>query len=683
MTTPELRASTFLSFPPSPESQPIVKAKTKNAGDGKHAFVPKHRITGIYESSTALTNQVLEVRDICTRSAILLASHPTAHIRTQTALTSKEIQSVKSDCSKGTTTFCSLKDKQARGLDAMDTLLRSSGVPRRERHSETLAGRPMTRNSHESTTADYAGLAVFDPFMPFTPKESIEHGMKIVNLLSLPGRAITSVCNSTDTTKRVCSVAGEEVDLVLSLPLRAIDGGVKGVKMLCDSSDTTKKACSTVRAGVDFSMSVAGKAATLVAEKTRELIPAAPFRTVVPKLDISQSFERDFGIPAKDTAYFLESCGIVKRSLDVGIALGGTYAVAKIASQVASKTIRSLSVNSDIGKEVTLYLHQHQLPQGRVLFSHAKISSDNSLYIMVHNLEAASGVKTSGVVFRMLSEFEKFARDTGATRLLLDLGFPVNPRLLDLMKKRFSSPLHQKKGILEGVRPLPIFTTDLTKKASTTGANPTKFDLIPKTQTPVLQTQSALSFAQMHRKAVNRNTFMDKRDINSKTFLLSIKKEKELFRDLKKTTPSFKLPTDFPKNLSQFYSQCEIHSFKKTNLGPNKNGSIEGRLLYKLNEERALFVLEKRKKTISAKIPDRVLFKSTNLNSQKRTDFLLETAINFAKEKGFKKIVLVWDTNKFPVATTIKSNSKSILSTGTFSQFAQDETLSLVEISVP
>ena len=397
----------------------------------------------------------------------------------------------------GTKEWQTAKNVERQELHQMDVLLQGAHVTKRQRKSPVL-DISTSSSSHTASVARHHNLGLGDGFTGLTLEENIQSGMMLVNVLSMPGRAVNEARKRSGTADKVCSVIGDGVDLVSSLPAQAIEGGIKGVKWLCNTSESTQKVCRPVKTSLQ-------DAAALVVEKSQKFLSKFSVESPVPQMSLPEVFERKYGIPQSQTAYFMESCGIVKRTFEVGLTVGGVSAIGKSAiSSVGSLGMalktpmqrmsiqfqKSSSMSISQGNGTITHAVQKFIPSSygvkewnfksfnaSASFEHV-LTKDNTMRVYVEVLRAggaskAGSTKTHSIFFNAIQEVKGFALKNGAKRIHLQF-LPSNDRLHKLISKRFKhfKSLGQQykydpaaETLYKGLSHLkcPVFEIDLLK----------------------------------------------------------------------------------------------------------------------------------------------------------------------------------------------------------------------------
>jgi ankyrin repeat protein len=220
---------------------------------------------------------------------------------------------------------------------------------------------------------------------------------------------------------------GMDVINTLSLPFRAID---EGLKWVCNSTETTQKVCRAIGNAVTKSLDAA---APLVPQSVRAWANRLP-------VDLPLRLEVMYGIAPEKTSHFLESAGILATSAllaGAGKVIGSVArnAVASVKMDNAIRKVTSAAVNNNhpyLPK--TFKVHAITLKNGTVDLSTIK-RADGSMTVFVDYLESFdAGVKTSGVTSQWFSAMKSLAQKEGATKVYVQWQ-PANERLFELMKK--------------------------------------------------------------------------------------------------------------------------------------------------------------------------------------------------------------------------------------------------------
>lgn len=161
----------------------------------------------------------------------------------------------------------------------------------------------------------------------------------------------------------------------------------------------------------------------------------------------------------------------------------------------------------------------------------------------------------------------------------------------------------------------------------------------------------------MEKTLANPSTKEAKRQVWS-NYVASLAHEKTCIERLALQYPSFNLPEGIPKNLNNFFSTCETHRFNVSGLGANKNGSLAGHLMYARTQENILFVIQKSSMHFGLyeKTGSRNILKAKNLNSEEQIASIIDTAIHFAKENRYQKVLLAWDSTVLSLASQLSKH---------------------------
>lgn len=220
------------------------------------------------------------------------------------------------------------------------------------------------------------------------------------------------------------------------------------------------------------------------------------------------------------------------------------------------------------------------------------------------------------------------------------------------------------------------YLDDLPGAALTLGTMTIGFRKAGKSVSPLLKTETEELLANTVVKEAKKRSW--------KSYAANLPNEKKCVEQLVLQYPSFNHPEGIPKHLNLFFSACETHQFKTSGLGQNKNGILEGHLIYARTKENILFVIQNHSMYVSLtkKIGGDQIFKSKNLNSEERMKSIIDVVMHFAKENRYKKVLLAWDSTALSLASQLSKRSEAILSTGSFSAGINARPLTLIEISL-
>lgn len=134
-----------------------------------------------------------------------------------------------------------------------------------------------------------------------------------------------------------------------------------------------------------------------------------------------------------------------------------------------------------------------------------------------------------------------------------------------------------------------------------------------------------------------------------------------------------------PQNINQFFVKCDVHPFKRTQVGPDQKGIVEGHLLYtetghNIHGKSGLFLiaLHSVASNVVNKVGSSRLIEATRMAWDQRVGAMIEEAFAVAREKGFTTVSLAWDHQKIPLIQAMNKqypwglihNGGSTLSTG-------------------
>lgn len=155
-------------------------------------------------------------------------------------------------------------------------------------------------------------------------------------------------------------------------------------------------------------------------------------------------------------------------------------------------------------------------------------------------------------------------------------------------------------------------------------------------------------------------------------------------RHLQLHYPSLELPKSFPKNLNQFYAQCDNLPFRSTKLGESQRGILEGNLLYKPMGKEVLFVIRSNASSnlVQSKIGTTKLIESVHLKWHERLEHTIKKITDFAQEEGFNRVYTAYDPSVMPVATVLNRRAQPILGISSLSTGVGQEPMMVVEIAL-
>lgn len=232
-------------------------------------------------------------------------------------------------------------------------------------------------------------------FHGMTQKQQIETGMTIINTLSLPPRvveaAVSAACKSHPAAEKVCRTAGSVIQSTKDVISPYIPQPVKNL---------------------------AGDLSTRLNQ-------------------LPSKMEKAYGIPQSETAYCLESAGLIGSSLlfaGAGKAIQSTASAIKQSNTVQKIFNSAANSNSPYVSGGTNKITF--LPSGSLEYTPFK-RADGSMTVFVDYLKAKkpipgeSGLKMASTSKEAISFLKNYASKDGATSLYLQW-YPQNQRLLEL-----------------------------------------------------------------------------------------------------------------------------------------------------------------------------------------------------------------------------------------------------------
>jgi hypothetical protein len=235
---------------------------------------------------------------------------------------------------------------------------------------------------------------------------------------------------------------------LLSMPLRAME---KGVVAACGVNETTQKICQLSAEGIQSIINMVPQDARVA------------LKSVITEInqDLPQRYYSRWGIPEKETAYFLESAGyVIKDALTRGVVKTTTAACRKVPV-LLGKEPKVRFIESDLAVSGNSYAE---------LF-YKFIKRNQSLYVYVQYLEARGDY--AGATFRALKELKSLAKEHHAKDLYIQW-VPGNKRILDIALKATKKSEYlgkqrnilRRRTILQIIRPstlmkMPVFRIEM------------------------------------------------------------------------------------------------------------------------------------------------------------------------------------------------------------------------------
>lgn len=239
---------------------------------------------------------------------------------------------------------------------------------------------------------------------------------------------------------------------ILSMPFRAME---KGLHLACNANETTHRICNLTGEGIQAMVNIVPESIRTSINKIFEEIHQ----------DLPQRLQAKYGIPTKETTYFLESTGYLVEAL----AFKGAFSV--VGSSCKKLPIILGKEPKVLSRKIDLSLKEQYEAYFQFLFQK---QANNSLNVYVNFLGVESDLvlgtttKTNGITYQALRVLKAVANEQGAKNIYIQW-YPANLKLLDTAFKAKNLQFIGKKPrffIQPSSSELPVFKMKVAVESS-------------------------------------------------------------------------------------------------------------------------------------------------------------------------------------------------------------------------
>jgi len=158
------------------------------------------------------------------------------------------------------------------------------------------------------------------------------------------------------------------------------------------------------------------------------------------------------------------------------------------------------------------------------------------------------------------------------------------------------------------------------------------------------------------------------------SYLKALEKDRHLLDQMTRLLPTAVLPHDFPLHFNLFKSSCEKLPFIYSKLGKG----MQGDLMYHAGQEHILFLFKR--STSDLRVHKSALIQSRKMKWPERLNVLFDTALNYAKEKDYKRVFFAWHHKEYPLLGVLSIRQESIIGVNKLSSGVGQTPLSVIEV---